>query len=324
MRNRSLVGRSRGKKLVLAAAAIASVATPFFVGILNAPAVRAQNATDWQTKAGGKMAFEVASVKPSKGAVVPSNLSLTPWDDYSATNGRFRADAALSTYIEFAYKLWLNDLQSREFSHLPKWVATDRYSIEARAASGNPTKDQMRLMVQSLLADRFRLAAHFEAREVPVFDLRLAKAGQPGPKLISHADGPPCDKPGTSPGEGLPGFPLDCHSLSAIDKPGTMLVLVGSRDVTMDMLAGTLSSLISSGPGRPVIDKTGLTGRFDFTLEWAREPRGPAASDSPAPAAPAGPTQIEALRDQLGLKLEPTKASLPILVIDRVERPSEN
>jgi uncharacterized protein (TIGR03435 family) len=268
------------------------------------------------------MAFEVASVKPSKGAFVPPSLPLTPWDDYIATNGRFRADATLSTYIQFAYKLWPNELQSREFSHLPKWADTDRYSIEARAATGNPTKDQMRLMVQSLLAGRFQLDAHFEARELPVFELRLAKTGRLGPKLISHADGPPCDKPGNSPGDGLPGFPGDCHSLSAIDKPGTRLILTGSRDVTMDVLAGALS--ISSGLGRPVIDKTGLEGKFDFTLEWAREPRGSAAFDSPAPAAPAGPTPIEALRDQLGLKLEPAKAAIPILVIERAERPSEN
>ncbi len=119
-------------------------------------------------------------------------------------------------------------------------------------------------------------------------------------------------------------FPFHCHSLSPIDKPGTLLALVGSRDVTMDVLAGALSSLVPSGLGRPVIDKTGLKGRFDFTLEWAREPRGPAASDAPVPAAPAGPTPIEALRDQLGLKLEPAKASLPVLLIDKVERPSEN
>ena len=182
MRKRSPVGRSRGKQLVLGAAALASVASPFVIGVLNAPAVRAQNATDWQTKAGGKMAFEVASVKPSKGAFVPPSLPLTPWDDNIATNGRFRADDTLSAYIQFAYKLWPNEPQSREFSHLPKWAATDRYSIEARAATGNPTKDQMRLMVQSLLADRFHLAVHFEDREVPVFELRLAKAGQPGPE----------------------------------------------------------------------------------------------------------------------------------------------
>jgi uncharacterized protein (TIGR03435 family) len=299
---------------------------PIVIGVFSLPAMRAQNVPDWQTKAGSKMAFEVASVKPSQGAFAPSNVALTPWDDYGSTNGRFRADSTLSTYIEFAYKLWPNEMQSRELSRLPKWVSTDRYSIEARAATANPTKDQMRLMVQQLLAERFQLAAHFEAREVPVFELKLAQPGKRGPALVPHADGPPCDKPGAPPGEGLPGFPGDCHSLSAIDKPGgapgTMLVVVGSRDVSTDVLAGALS-ILPLGVGRPVIDKTGLTGRFDFTLEWAREPRAPAASDAPPPA-PSGPTPIEALREQLGLKLEPSKAALPVLFIDKVERASEN
>jgi bla regulator protein BlaR1 len=323
MRNRSPGRVGSDNKLVLGAA-MAGVAAQIVAVILTAPAIRAQDATDWQTKAGGKMAFEVASVKPAKVAFAPSNVSLTPWDDYGATNGRFRADAALSTYIAFAYKLWPNEPQSREFSRLPKWISTDRYSIEARAATANPSKDQMRLMVQSLLVERFQLAAHFEAKEVSVSELRLAKSGQLGPNLVSHADGPPCERPGNSPGEGLPGFPGDCHSLSAIDKPGTTLILMGSRDVTMDVLAAALSSITSLGLGRPVIDKTGLKGRFDFTLEWARESRGPAASDAAAPDIAAGPTPVEALRDQLGLKLEPARASLPILIIDRVERPSEN
>jgi uncharacterized protein (TIGR03435 family) len=320
MRNRNLAGLSRVKKLLLGSAVLASMATPVIVGILNAPAICAQDTIDWQSKAGGKMAFEVASVKPSKGEFVPPEWSLSAGDDYRAAGGHFRADFPLSVYIEFAYKLWPNEEQSREFSHLPKWVATDRYSIEARAPIGNPSKDQMRLMLRSLLADRFQLAAHFEAREVPVFELRLAKAGQPGPKLISHADGPPCDKPGPSLGAGLAGFPPRCGSLALIRRSGNMLV--GSRDVTMEALA---TSLFPLDLGRPAIDKTGLKGSFDFTLEWTPEPTGSAASDSPAPPAPVvGPTPIDALRDQLGLKLAPAKASLPILVVDRVERPSEN
>jgi bla regulator protein BlaR1 len=324
MRNRNMVGLSRGKKLVLGSAVLASMAAPMIVGILNAPAIHAQDAISWQTKAGGKMAFEVASVKPSKRAIAPSNVPLTPWDDYIPINGLFRADAPLRAYIEFAYKLWPNELQSRELSHLPKWAGTDRYSIEARAPTTNPTKDQVRLMVQSLLADRFQLATHFDAMEGPVFELKLAKAGAPGPKLVSHADGPPCDRPGRSPGDGLPGFPADCHSLNAIPKPGTTLVIVGVRDLPMDVLSGALSGAIPLGLGRPVIDKTGLTGRFDFTLEFAPERRPAADSDSPVPSTPIGPTPIEALHDQLGLKLEPAKGSIPILVIDRVERPSEN
>jgi bla regulator protein BlaR1 len=325
MRNRSPIGSSRWKKLVLRAAALAGLGTPIVVGILNAPAIRAQGATDWQTRAGGKMAFDVASIKPSKGAFVPSNFPLDPSGDYGATNGRLSADETLAEYIEFAYKVWGNEVQSREFSHLPKWLNTDRYTIEARAATSNPTKDQMRLMVQALLADRFRLAAHFEVREVPVFELRLAKSGKPGPKLISHADGPPCDKPDASPVADVPSFHFVCHTFSPFLDLGTTLTL-GSRDVSMDVLAGTLSEALA-GPlafGRPIIDKTGLTGRFDFTLEFARERRAPAGADSPVASDPIGPTPLEALRDQLGLKLDSTKAAIPILVIDKVERPSEN
>jgi len=289
------------------------------------PAVRAQDAIDWQIRAGGRMAFDVVSVKPSKGAFVPSNFPLDPSEDYGVTNGRLTADGTLAEYIEFAYKVWGNEIQSHEFSRHAKWVDTDRYSIEARAATGNPTKDQMRLMVQAMLAERFRLTAHFETREVPVFELKLLKPGKPGPRLISHADAPPCDEPDVSPIKELPGFHFVCHTVSPYIDLGTTLVL-GSRDMSMDVFAGELSEVLG-GPlafGRPIIDKTGLTGRFDFTLEWARQRRTPADSDSPLASDPIGPTPLEALRDQLGLKLEPARASIPILMIDKVERPSEN
>lgn len=92
----------------------------------------------------------------------------------------------------------------------------------------------------------------------------------------------------------------------------------------MDVLAGAFSGTVPLGLDRPAIDKTGLTGRFDFTLEFAPERRMPAASDSPVLPLPDGPTAVDALRNQLGLKLQPAKAALPILIIDRVERPSEN
>ena len=236
------------------------------------------------------------------------------------------ADEPLAKYVEFAYKVWGNEAQSKEFSHLPKWVNsyTERYTIEAQAPTGNPTKDQMRLMVQALLANRFRLKVHFETREVPVFELRLAKPGKPGPKLISHADGPSCDKPGASAVKDHPAFHFACHTFSAIDS-GTTLIL-GSRDVSMGVFAGVFSEALADplALGRPLVDKTGLTGRFDFTLEWARETQKPAVSDSPVASDPIAPTPLEALREQLGLKLEPAKASIPILVIDRVERPSDN
>ncbi len=146
-----MIGADVWKKLAAGVAAVAVVVLP----------ILAQDSSDWATKAGGKMAFDVASIKPSNGPFVQSNPLLTPWDDYDGTDGRFRADSTLSGYIQFAYKLWPNEVQGRELSHLPKWADTDHYSIEARASTGNVTKDQMRLMMQSLLADRFQLAVHF-------------------------------------------------------------------------------------------------------------------------------------------------------------------
>jgi uncharacterized protein (TIGR03435 family) len=318
--NRKLVGLSRWKKFMLASVAFAIAAAPVIAGIVNAPAIRVQDATDWQTKAGGKMAFEVASVKLTAGAAVPYDWSLSAADDYGPTGGRFRESGPLGYYIEFAYKVWPSPELRREISRLPKWVTTDSYTIDAKAPVANPTKDQMRLMMQALLAERFQLVVHFEAREVPVFELRLAKAGQLGPKLIPHADGPPCDKPAASPGGGLSGFTI-CGNLSAIDTPeGPM---GGSRDMTMEVMARSFSTL-PLGLDRPVIDKTGLKGSFDWTLQFTPEPVRTSTPDSTLPPAPTGTTGLEALRDQLGLKVETAKASLMFLVVDKVERPSGN
>jgi uncharacterized protein (TIGR03435 family) len=189
-------------------------------------------------------------------------------------------------------------------------------------------------MVQSLLADRFKLAAHFETREAPALALTLVKAEKLGPKLIRHADGRACGDPAAPIGSvpaGLIGgkddagpqnYPPMCDSFVLIRRPdGTMLG--GYRNATMDQLAGSLSGI--TGLGRTLVDRTGLSGRFDFTLAWAPEPTAPAPSDAPTtPPDPLGPPAMQALRDQLGLKLESRRAPVKILVIDRVERPLEN
>ena len=106
---------------------------------------------------------------------------------YSATGGRFVANTSLSVYIQFAYKLWLTGEQNQSMlAHLPKWVSTDSYIITAKAPIGNPTKDQMRLMMQSLLADRYHLAIHFETLDTTVLALTLVKPGRAGPELKPH------------------------------------------------------------------------------------------------------------------------------------------
>jgi uncharacterized protein (TIGR03435 family) len=150
-------------------------------GAACAPLWSAQTPTvDWQTAAGGKMVFDVASVTrnttaPSPGAV-GSNFPLGPGDVYNPNGGRFGAvNFPLIVYLEFAYKISDNQEQFL-LPQLPEWVMTTRFDIHA-SAQGNPTKDQMRLMMQSLLADHFKLSVHYETRQVPVFALLVDLPG---------------------------------------------------------------------------------------------------------------------------------------------------
>ncbi|HEX4319641.1 MAG TPA: TIGR03435 family protein [Acidobacteriaceae bacterium] len=265
------------------------------------------------------MAFEVASVRrdPS-GRFIPPPFSMDSDDNYIPTGGLFTTDTSLQTYISFAYKL---DLLDPGLSHLPEWVITEHYEIRARA-TGNPTKDQMRLMMQSLLAERFKLAIHFETRERPVLALTLIKPKTPGLKLRLHADGPACDShepPSPNSAANIDVFPPICNEYMAIDKPDHK-ILTGARNTTVELMAAFFSNI--GQLGRPVVDHTGLNGPIDFTMEYT--PDSNAASGTSAPPDLKGETFLEAVKEQLGLKLEPTKARLDIPVVDHVERPSEN
>lgn len=318
----------RSKKLALVAVAWMAVAAPFAFGQGNtAPAGQAVTPIpQWQTAAGGKMTFEVASIRPSKpDTFTPPNFALSSDDSYLSTGGIFNADFPVATYIEFAYKL--NPDQGRLMrASLPKWATTDAFEIHARSENQNPTKDQMRLMVQSLLADRFKLTFHFEAQQVPVLALTLLKPGKTGPNLRPHTDGPPCDVPIPPPAsdrsEKIPAvYPARCDEYDMEAMPGRM-VLLGSRNTTMDLLAHSLNNI--GRLGRPVVDRTELKGRFDFTMEWTPESNRHANADADVQPDSQGTTFLEAVKDQLGLKLESTKATLDVLIIDHVERPSEN
>ncbi|HWE50137.1 MAG TPA: TIGR03435 family protein [Bryobacteraceae bacterium] len=295
-------------------------------GWIGLTGLEAQTPPHWETAAGGKMAFDVASVRPDKGPFRPPNFPLDAGDSFMSlqTNlppgGRLSADFPLVTYIQFAYKLWLTQEQRESvLARLPKWVGTDRFDIEARA-EGNPTKDQMRLMMQSLLADRFKLAVHFETQVVSVFALTLVKPGKIGPKLHPHAEGPPCDAPSDA-ANSAQLFPPRCDVYMAAMSPEHMY-RSGSRKTTLDLFASFVPSVGSLG--RPVVNQTGLNGEYDFQIEWAPEPKSSGTTGVDAQTDTSGPTFLDALREQLGLKLESTKAPVEILVIDHVELPSEN
>ncbi len=310
----------KGKALFLCAMAVAFAQSPY--------------TPDWQKAAGGRMSFEVASVKPTK---VPPPPSPVLAGEARTPGGRLSVTATLDMLINFAYKLRASPEQERILTHLPQSVS-GFYEIEAKAA-GNPTKDQMRLMMQSLLADRFKLKVHFETRDAAVLIVRLVRSGQIGPKLRRHDKGLPC--PDTDPpldpfaqrsaGEA---FPPSCGIVQLRQTRG--MRLIGARDITMASLAEAIytSGNTAGEVERPVLDGTGLEGRFDFTLEFApgendRLKRSflPFSSERTAEAQPPdseGPTFLDAVRKQLGLKLAPDRGAIQVLVVDQVERPSEN
>ncbi len=322
MTNQAVLQLSFARKVILAMAGLAAVTIPVGIGIVNAPAMSAQTATatmpQWQIAAGGRMAFEVASIRQrAPGAqFTPPNFPLSNENAYADTGGRFIANFPLVVYITFAYKLELTREQRQAMvAHLPNWVSNDSFIIQAKAANHNPTKDQMRLMMQSLLADRFQLALHFETRETAVLAMTLVRPGKPGPKLIPHADGPPCDGP---PDPNL--FPSQCE-VTSLERNSSGSI-GGSRNTTLEMIASALPSL--GRLSRPVVDRTGLSGNFDYRLEWTPEPNGASPPGLNTQPDLQGTTFLQAVRDQLGIKLESTKASIQTIVIDRVEHPLEN
>jgi len=269
-------------------------------------------------------AFEVASVKADNSAAPPhSNFPLGPGDAYTPTGGLFSAtNFPLATYIAFAYKLIGSQLQ---YLDLPHWVMEERFDVDARAL-GNPTKDQMRLMMRSLLADRFKLAMHNGTRDVPVAALIVVKGGKLGPRLRPHPSDSSCPLDAAPPSRTNPGgvidggFPTLCGGLLMLPPSVPGRVRAGARNVTLPFIANALSGVAMLE--RPIVDRTGLAGNFDFNLEWTPEIHGPIDPNVEIDAT--GPTFEQALRDQLGLKVESQRGTVPVFVLDHVERPTEN
>lgn len=286
----------------------------------------------WERDAGARMAFDVASVKrdmldPNRQSVT-SNFPINSGDMYTPNGGFLTAtNLPLSGYIAFAYKL--GNYQSRLLrSELPKWANIDRYDIQARSAAKNSTKDQMRLMMQSLLGDRFKLMAHFETRQLPVFALVLDKPGKTGPQLQPYPDGFPCDPlaptattPTTGPSQMIEGeLPVLCGGLvGELTPSGRFHIAV--RNATIPLIASWLAPL-QNGVDRPILDRTGLSGSYDFSLEFTPQIDGPPPPNFQPDQT--GPTFVEALKEQAGLKLVRGDGPVDVLVIDHIEELSPN
>jgi uncharacterized protein (TIGR03435 family) len=187
-------------------------------------------------------------------------------------------------------------------------------------------------MMQVLLADRFKLAMHHETRQLPMFALVLDKPGKVGPQLQPHPADSPCPTAAPPPDSLSPtvagGFPEPCGAISDVQPSAPGRLRVGARNIPMGMMASSLEVLGNMGTSgnidRPVLDKSGLTGKVDFVIEWTPELNGPRSPGATFQPDPTGPTFMEALKEQLGLKLDSQKGPVDVIVIDHIEQPSEN
>ena len=242
-----------------------------------------------QTAPSHSPGFAVISVKPNHSAGQLGDAQL-PKDGYSATN------VTLKVLISTAY-----NVREAQIFGGPAWIDSDRYDVEAKV-EGSDVASLNRLnaterfaMLQQVLTDRFRLKTHWETRELPVYALVVAKNG---------AKFRPA-KPGDAgrPSEG-----------SIYGKPGR----IEAHSVPTVTLANLLTHQNRELGSRIVLDRTGLQGTYDFTLQWTPEDGG----TSGEAAENSGPSLFTALQEQLGLKLEPAKAPLQVLVIDHAEQPT--
>jgi uncharacterized protein (TIGR03435 family) len=235
-------------------------------------------------------AFEVATIKP-----VESDKKSGRFITMQGPRRFVVKDYTLQLLIAAAY-----DLTPRAVSGGPDWVQSEHYEILALTPGEiRPTRDEQMAMLRTLLADRFKLTFHREEKKFSIYTLQLAKSG---PKL----------KDSTAP-------PDDPAALVSTVYP--QRILLPARNTTMAQFTSLLQRAVLD---RPVVDKTGLSGRYDFDLEWAPDETQFGGDVPPASAQAPSPPFFIAIQQQLGLRLEATQGPIQALVVDSVQRPSAN
>ncbi len=233
--------------------------------------------------------FEVATIKPSRPETPGQSITI---------RGRTFAtqNQTVAGMMTFAYGLHPDQIIGG-----PDWMRSDRFDISAEPeGTGMPNDRQWKSMLSKLLADRYKLTFHKDKKELAVYALTMLKTGH---KLTAN----------TTDVNGLPG--LFFRGLGVFPV----------RNATMTEFAGTMQAVVLD---RPVIDQTGITGRYDFTLQWTPDETqfGGRGGQAPPPADPstAPPGLFTAIQEQLGLKLDATKMSADVFVIERLEKPTSN
>jgi uncharacterized protein (TIGR03435 family) len=226
-------------------------------------------------------AWEVVAVRPS---------------DPNSTESGFRVNGrhlALRRQSVAAMLMVAYGIQKKQIANAPDWVNTKEWEVNGELdADGMPDIRQIRVLVRKLLVDRFKLVAHTEQREMPVYALTVTKGGAKLEKSTADPNGLPDERDRQSAGESSVEF----------------------KNVPI----GQLVTLLDFRLDRPVVDRTGLAGRYDFALKYTMDETRAPVEGNPAPGV------FTALQEQLGLKLEPMKAAADVIVIDKVEQPEAN
>jgi uncharacterized protein (TIGR03435 family) len=274
--------------------------------------------------------FEVVSIRPNTRCGGRGGDSGGATGNRDTSPGRLALNCVtVAELIQSAYVTFANGHSNPGWSAppfsggWPAWITSDRYDINAKAPGAQSQGMMKGPMLQALLEDRFKVKIHRETRQVQVYVLTVAKSGA---KLEQFQEGSctPVDPnmPQTQP---APGQKHLCDTLR-LGKSGSNLTLEISG-MSLEELAKSFGQLMD----RPIIDQTGISGLFNFRLEFAPDEATPRffrrsgdAGQSAAAPDPSGPSIFTAFQEQLGLKLDPAKGPSEIFVIDRVERPSEN
>jgi uncharacterized protein (TIGR03435 family) len=284
-----------------------------FLGALLASAVAAAPAL---AQTDTRPSFAVATIKKNTTGADAQSMRLQPGGRLVVTNQPLRR------LVLFAYSL-----QPQQLIGGPAWLDSDRFDIVAQAdgdlsptpPGGPPGAPQ--LMMQRLLAERFGLVVHTESRELPVYALTVARSdGRLGPRIKPAAVD--ClalmtKAPGGVPVQ-APQLP-DGRPACGARRDGSGRVTAGGTSMLM-----FATQLLTGQSDRLVIDRTGLTGSYDFDYEHASDVPGRGDGPNPATAVSDRPSLFTALEEQLGLKLQPARAPIDVLVIDRVAPPTEN
>jgi uncharacterized protein (TIGR03435 family) len=292
------------------------VASTAFVTLATLVAIESASAQTGTAAPAATEKFDVTSVRPNKG---PVEAGMT----FAPRPGGFAArNVTLRLLIMLAYEVRELDIVGG-----PSWLASDRFdiagTIDARDKADDAARQQM---LQALLAERFKLRVHKEERELPIYTLVASRPDRKLGARLRPFTGECLDAP-TSGAASAPRIPSGLLPLSDPTKgsqPCLASLVVGRlsvRGLPMTELVATLARM--RDVGRRVVDRTELVGRFDYDLEWtpAVMPIGVTAP-TPTDQSNAGPNLFTALQEQLGLKLEPGREALPVLVIDSADQPS--